>query len=79
MVVDKDGNDAEQNQKQHDDQQDEAVAGDAFFVAQRAQSLDAAGGEIGDEPRIGSGRAAEMLAKPAKQSRANRICARRIR
>jgi hypothetical protein len=52
MVVQEDGKDAEQDDEQNDDQHDEAVAGDALFVAQRAQAAHAAGGKIGDEARI---------------------------
>ena len=61
------GNDAEQNQKQHDDEQDEAVARDAFFVAHRAQSVDAAGSEIIHEARIVRRRAAKMIAQAMPQ------------
>ena len=37
---------AEQHGRNADDQPDEAAARHAFFVAQRAQTLDAAGGEV---------------------------------
>ena len=46
---------------------DEAVAGDALFVAQRAQALHAAGGEIVDQARIAGGRAAKMIADAVPQ------------
>ena len=67
MIPHKNGNHAEQNQKQNDDEQDEAVARDALFVAHRAQAVDAAGGEIIHEARIVRRRAAEMVAQSVPQ------------
>src|ERR1700692_4868610 len=54
--------DAEQEDKEHHGEGDDSVAGDAFFVAQGAQALDATGGEIVHEARIGGGGAGEMVA-----------------
>jgi hypothetical protein len=55
---------AEEHDHQHHGQGDETVAGHALFVAQRAQALDVAGGQVVDQLRIGGGRAAKMALDP---------------
>ena len=79
MAFQEQRDDAEQNQKQHDDQRDEAVAGDALFVAHRAQAVDAAGGEIIHKARIAWWSGRENGCAGGSTARANRICARRVR
>ena len=59
------GDDSEQREEQNDDQGDEAIASDALFVAQRTKSLDPARGQITDQPGIGGGRAAKLVANAA--------------
>ena len=58
---------SEQRGDDDDEQGEKAVARDAFFVAQRAQAVDAAGGEIVHEARIAGGRAAKMIAHAVPQ------------
>ena len=79
MAFQKHRDDAEQNQKQHDDEQDEAVAGDALLVAHRAQAVDAA-------VRPGSSRGADSWWSGraggcgcGSTAPANHICARPVR
>ena len=45
----------------------EAVARDALLVAHRTQAMHAAGGQIGDQPRIVRGRPAEMVPDAIEQ------------
>ena len=51
---------AEEHQEEEADEEEESVAGDALFVTERAQSLNAAGGEVTDQFRIGGGRSAQV-------------------
>ena len=52
-----------------DDERKKTVTRHALFVAQRAQSLNTAGGEIIDEARIARRRAAKMVAHAVEQRR----------
>ncbi len=58
---------AEQNRKQNERERDDAVARDALFVAQRAQALHAAGGEVIHQARVARGRPAKMIADAVPQ------------
>src|ERR1041385_4148052 len=69
MSSEEDRDNAQQRQQQHDHQGDEAIAGDALFVSQGTQPLNAAGSQIADEPRISGGRPMEMIADPPEQRR----------
>ena len=55
--------------EQENGKRDESVAGDAFFVAHRAQAVHAAGGQIGDQPGIVRGRPAEMVPEAIEERR----------
>src|SRR5690242_15236350 len=59
--------DAEEREEEDRREDDEAVAGDAFFVAERTQSLHAAGGEVVHEFGIGRRGRAEMVADTMDQ------------
>ena len=61
--------DAQERKEQNDNEGDEAIAGDALFVTHRAKALDAAGGQITDEPGICSRRAFEMIADTTNERR----------
>src|ERR1019366_2362606 len=63
------GDDAEQDEKQHDREGDETVARNALLVAHRTEAVHATGGQIGDEPRIAGGRPAEMVPEAIEERR----------
>src|ERR1039458_5747786 len=63
------GDDAEQDEKQHDRERDETVARNALLVAHRTEAVHATGGQIGDEPRIAGGRPAEMVPNAIEECR----------
>ena len=60
MVAQIDQDDAEQQQEQDDGEKNETVPRHALFITQRAQAANAAGGQIRDEPWVGSHRSAEI-------------------
>ena len=42
-------NDPPEDERKENGEEDEAIAGDAFFVAERAQAFDAASGKVTDK------------------------------
>src|SRR5213083_428621 len=61
--------DSPQHDHQNEGQTDDAVARDPFFVAHRAQALNAAGGQVIDQPGVIGGWAVEMFFQTAPRSR----------
>ena len=59
--------DAEQREQEDNDEGDEAISRDALLVAQRAQTLDAAGGQIAHQLGVGRGGSVEKVSKFSKE------------
>src|SRR5262245_8759805 len=66
-MIGKPEHDAEQRREKDRHEKEKPIPGDAFFVAQRAKSLNAASSEIIDELGIGRGRSVKMIGDAAKQ------------
>jgi hypothetical protein len=67
MLVPEDGKNPDQQAEQDDGDEQDAIARHALFIAHRAQTLDAAGGEVIHQFGIGGGGPAKMVLEALHQ------------